>query len=321
MTVIKHRRDTSTNWASNNPILGDGEFAVNIDDRSFRVGDGTSNWSALYEYKPGALYYMGTWSAAGGSYPSNPKTGQYYVCSADGTVSAVTFVVGDWIAYNGSTWDKINNAAGGDSGGASTWTEETHFTATPASTSTLTMTEDVRGTVKAGMGLRYTISSVEYYGKVTAITASLLTVAGVPLSGDLTSLFWCDPSRVVQIDYMIRDSFADAAQNNLLLTDMTTYSRWHLAEARLVQIHNIVVSKDTGALQPRVNISVGGNKVCTSNSGAGTEVNTTWSSTVVDISTTNYVVASNAAIEVTVDGNSTNFNSKNLTISGVFVLI
>lgn len=107
MTVIKHRRDTGANWVTNNPILASGEIAINTTDSSFRVGDGTHNWGDLRECQPGSLYYAGTWNASGGTYPTSPRKGQYYVCTVAGTVSSVFYDVDDWAVYNGSTWNKV----------------------------------------------------------------------------------------------------------------------------------------------------------------------------------------------------------------------
>ncbi len=109
MTKIQHRRDNATNWASVNPVLGQGELAYNTTDGSFRIGDGTNHWSALTEYQYGAIHYMGVWDASGGSYPSNPEQGQYYVISVDGTISGTAYKVIDWIVYNGLTWNKVDN--------------------------------------------------------------------------------------------------------------------------------------------------------------------------------------------------------------------
>ncbi len=202
------------------------------------------------------------------------------------------------------------------------WTAETAFTATPASTSTLTMTADKTGSIKVGMALKYTISSVVYYGIVTAITSNLLTIAGAPMGGDVTALYYStNPAQVVQVDFFIAGAFADAANTGLLASDMNTKFDWNLQEARLVQIRHTVKVDDSGANQPRVNLSVDGSVVSTSNSNAGVTVAETWSSTVVDINTTNYVVARDAAIEIVTDANGSNDDASDLTVSGVFVII
>jgi hypothetical protein len=56
-----------------------------------------------------ALTYKGLLDASGGSYPSTPDSGDYYVISVAGTISGTAYVAGDWAVYNGSSWDKIDN--------------------------------------------------------------------------------------------------------------------------------------------------------------------------------------------------------------------
>jgi hypothetical protein len=41
------RRDTSTNWETNNPILSLGEPGVETDTLRVKLGDGVSNWQTL----------------------------------------------------------------------------------------------------------------------------------------------------------------------------------------------------------------------------------------------------------------------------------
>jgi len=46
-TQIKFRRDTSTNWATVNPILGSGEPGLETDTGKVKIGDGATAWSSL----------------------------------------------------------------------------------------------------------------------------------------------------------------------------------------------------------------------------------------------------------------------------------
>ena len=58
----KTKTDTEANWIKNNPVLLAGEMAISSDkDNKYKVGDGTSKWSAL-KY---ATYSTGTASTAG----------------------------------------------------------------------------------------------------------------------------------------------------------------------------------------------------------------------------------------------------------------
>ena len=44
---IQFRRDTASNWTSNNPTLSDGEFAIESDTRKYKIGDGSTAWTSL----------------------------------------------------------------------------------------------------------------------------------------------------------------------------------------------------------------------------------------------------------------------------------
>jgi len=52
---IQFRRDTGTNWTSNNPILLEGELGLNTTTDKFKVGDGTTAWNSL-------AYVYGDWN-------------------------------------------------------------------------------------------------------------------------------------------------------------------------------------------------------------------------------------------------------------------
>lgn len=41
------RHDTAANWASKNPVLAAGELGIETDTRKYKLGDGTSKYSAL----------------------------------------------------------------------------------------------------------------------------------------------------------------------------------------------------------------------------------------------------------------------------------
>jgi len=59
----------------------------------------------------------------------------------------------------------INNISLPSSG----WIPVTAFSGTPASTSTITTTSDLTGTLRVGAPLRYTLGGTYYYGIITAI--------------------------------------------------------------------------------------------------------------------------------------------------------
>jgi hypothetical protein len=57
----------------------------------------------------GALNYKGTWDASTTEYPATPVQGDYWVVSVAGTVSGHEYNPHDMIAYNGTSWDYIDN--------------------------------------------------------------------------------------------------------------------------------------------------------------------------------------------------------------------
>lgn len=46
-TKIQLRRDTSTNWSSNNPVLESGEIGIDTTNKVLKIGDGTTAWNSL----------------------------------------------------------------------------------------------------------------------------------------------------------------------------------------------------------------------------------------------------------------------------------
>ena len=57
----------------------------------------------------GGVVYMGTWSAAGGAFPSDPSRGHLYKVSVAGEINGVNYSVKDMIIFNGESWDKIDS--------------------------------------------------------------------------------------------------------------------------------------------------------------------------------------------------------------------
>lgn len=45
--LIQLRRDTAANWTSTNPTLASGEMGLETDTNLFKIGDGSTAWSAL----------------------------------------------------------------------------------------------------------------------------------------------------------------------------------------------------------------------------------------------------------------------------------
>jgi len=90
-TQIKIRRDTASNWTSNNPTLSLGEIAYETDTLKIKFGNGSSNWAALAYATQGAgggltlaSFAVSTGTATGGgSLSYNNSTGLFTFRPAD----------------------------------------------------------------------------------------------------------------------------------------------------------------------------------------------------------------------------------------------
>ena len=49
-TIFKLRRDTSSNWSTNNPVLADGELGFDRTNVYLKIGDGTTAWNSLGQF-------------------------------------------------------------------------------------------------------------------------------------------------------------------------------------------------------------------------------------------------------------------------------
>ncbi len=112
--------------------------------------------------------------------------------------------------------------------------ESGSFAATPASTSTLTMTSDKTGTIKPGYGVRYTIGGTAYYGVITAMASNLMTIAGASLSGDVTALAYTKTG-VIQMPILIPGYYEDATSAALLAEDLGQTLIWQQGPAYMVR--------------------------------------------------------------------------------------
>jgi len=46
-TQIQLRRDTASNWTTNDPTLAQGEQGYETDTGNWKIGDGTTSWTSL----------------------------------------------------------------------------------------------------------------------------------------------------------------------------------------------------------------------------------------------------------------------------------
>jgi hypothetical protein len=171
------------------------------------------------------------------------------------------------------------------------------YTPTPASTSTLTMTSDLTGTIKAGYGLKYTIGGVVYYGLVTTMATNLMTIAGATMGGDVSSLNYTKVG-VIQVPLLIPGYYEGASSATIVSDLLGQIILWQQGPAYCVRMgmrSRVADSSSDGKAQAYI----GGNLLCTANTNTGLILaGTGWYYSVVDINTTNYGIVFGGTIEV-----------------------
>lgn len=186
-TIIQIRRDTATNWTTNNPVLKAGEMGFETDSLKFKFGNGTAKWSEL-SYASASSVKTGTTA------PDDDTAGDLgavYVNTTDNTVYQNTgATTGKWkkVVFAG---DKVEAATKADSA-------TTASTATKLATArTIALAGDATGSttfdgsadasitvtlkdsgVTAGTGTKVTVDAKGLVTKVEALTAADLPTVG-----------------------------------------------------------------------------------------------------------------------------------------------
>ncbi len=198
------------------------------------------------------------------------------------------------------------------------------YTATPASTSRITMSDT--SDMYVGRPLRYTYNSVVYYGIVSAISGSAyIDIAGATLNTGqaLTKLEIGNMNAVVQMPFFVSGVYGNGTVATLLASDMNAYVRWKESPAALASFDVTHKTADTGGSQPKIQVYLNGNAVSTQNSNQGPAVSGTpgtWTAnSAVAINTSNYSITFDQSIEIGVTA-GTNSNAENLSGNLVFVL-
>lgn len=222
------------------------------------------------------------------------------------------------------------NPVGGSGGSASKWTQltkDTDFNDQAASTSTITMVTDQTAVILPGMAIKFKLSGTYYYAVCTAITSSLLTIAGAALTtgdGDLTELYYCDlPDSVHTEIVVINGAFADDTTTTLIEDDLLLNDGiyWRRSKAYCVQMAIIATDLDSGTVttEAKLNVKINGNDLLSSD----LTVDETLQNTVVEVNTANYDINFGETIELELatkaSGTSPNDDALNLTVYLIFV--
>jgi len=205
------------------------------------------------------------------------------------------------------------------------WTEvdAAKYTATPASTSTITMSDTSDFAV--GVPVKYAYGGTTYYGVVTAVSSNtLLTIAGAALDTGvaLTALSVGIPEMMHVEEIVVTSQFGDTAQDILAEVE-ERYLKWQRADAYLVAFSGTLHWIDSGAAQPKINVKIEGSLVGTQDSNKGITLSAvagTWvDSSAVAISAANYSIVRGEDIEIRCTEAGTTGDAESLSVSLVFV--
>jgi hypothetical protein len=192
-----------------------------------------------------------------------------------------------------------------------------NFTATPASTSTITMGVDMTASILVGMALKYTISGTVYYGQVTAISSILLTIRGAPLSADVTALYY-GGGEIIQVVLPVNGTYEDASNTALLTSDNDSPITWEKPKSYCVFYKVWSRLHDTHATHGQASIRINNTEVNTTAGGLTIAADATWYATIVDIAVAAYDINYGESLEVTAVKGGTG-DASDLNVIAVFV--
>jgi hypothetical protein len=200
------------------------------------------------------------------------------------------------------------------------WTQvpAANFTATPASTSTITMGVDMTASIKAGTSLRYTSAEHgAYIGRVGAIAANLLTVNGPAMDHDITKLEY-GGGTLHEVIVIIPGLYEDASSTGLIVADLKSQVIWDHPTSYLVYFSVYSAVHDSGGTHGQASVRINATEVNTTAGGELIAANTTWYPTVVNIAVAAYDINPGEVLDVTSIKGTTG-DASNLTVIMIFV--
>lgn len=194
------------------------------------------------------------------------------------------------------------------------------YTATPASTSQITMSDTTD--LAVGMPIRYTDASGTFYGVVDAIVSNTsfdLNGAPFDVGDDLTALAVGQPEQLIQLDFFINGNYDNGVADLLDTIDGRAF-RWLGPAVYLVHFTAQHKTDDTGANQPKINVKVNGTAVSDADGGKGIQVGTAWvHNGLVNIDSAQYDLQNNEALEINLTVVGSNGDAEDLSVMMVFV--
>ena len=295
-----------------------GQIAVDIDDGDVETVD---------LYRDGDRYNRVVWQSKELDLAQHTLSIQLkntkHARATDYYFRLVGFVVDGGGMYEETFYSQIANAGG--SGSASRWTEidSGDFTATPASTSELTMSDT--SSFELGLPVKYAIGGTDYYGIISNIdTDADITVSGASLSGDVTNLYVGQPEGIIQLEFYVPNAYADdTVTDGLLAADFGHEFVWYHPAAWFVRINAFHATDDTGATNPYLKpILAGSTSTHAGGSGKGVlvdDAHSTVTTADINVTTANAQVVPGDAIDLYVT-KGTNGNAYDLSCALLFIL-
>jgi len=186
----KQRRDTASNWTSNNTVLLDGELGYETDTKKFKIGDGTTAWQSLdYLPIPDTNRLLAGNLTVGGNFTVNGTTTTIDTTTltvedknieiGKVTTPSDTTADGGGISLLGTTTKTINWVDSTDS-----WTLSEHLDLANGKVFKINNTEILSAT---GLGSSVVSSSLTSVGTITTGTWNATAISGSKVTPDFGS--------------------------------------------------------------------------------------------------------------------------------------
>lgn len=256
-----------------------------------------------------------------------PPNGSLLIGDGTGFRNA-TITAGTNITVTNGTGTISIAASGG--GGASMWTAltaTTDFATTAPSTSTITMNTDQTANIKTGYALKLTFNTYTYYAQVTAITSSLLTFRGPPITtgaGLLTAVSWGDQSRIKAIPILMPGYYEAATATTYINSNLLSPSgyEWELPSTGYCVGYTFQTATADGSSDGKIQLVVNGNNVCSTAAAGITASSTSLLTTGVAInvvSNTNITIIPGQYFEISVTKGTVG-DATNGRLTAIFVV-
>jgi hypothetical protein len=196
-TKIQMRQGTATEWTTANPILANGENGYETDTKKFKIGDGTSTWSALdyFTSSSNTLTQFGSTTTTRTNLVANPSfevdLGGWAVSS-----STATRVTTDY-KFGTASAQVVYTASG----------QTFYLAVRPAVIGSTTYTASIW--VKAELGKSFNMEFREYDAAQTSLINTAVAVTGTGVWQRVSTTVMTQAT-TVSVQYIIRNQYSGA---------------------------------------------------------------------------------------------------------------